>query len=158
LRGAAAGLAALFLVAAPAVAQPSSSPPSFSWGGVQVGAYAGSVTGGLLLETRVGYNVVRNRLVLGVDVGAGTFGAFGVVEARGRIGAVVRSNVLAYYSTGVTFIQLAGPYLTLGMGVEYGFRGDLSVVGEINVIHPLFVSPSPYFPTMLAGISWRPGR
>jgi hypothetical protein len=141
LRGAAAGLAALFLVAAPAVAQPSSSPPSFSWGGVQVGAYAGSVTGGL-----------------GVDVGAGTFGAFGVVEARGRIGAVVRSNVLAYYSTGVTFIQLAGPYLTLGMGVEYGFRGDLSVVGEINVIHPLFVSPSPYFPTLLAGISWRPGR
>ena len=131
--------------------------PGFKWSGVYVGAYAAGVAS-FLFGTRVGYNFVGERLVVGVETGAGVATFVGFVDIRGRVGALVRERAFAYYVMGLLFVPAAGQSLfTIGGGLEYAIGRDLSVFAEAGAVRPVG-GPPVFAPIFQIGVNWHPGN
>lgn len=137
----------------PATAQPAQTA-QFQWAGPYISAYTGYGLG--WFGTRLGFGIARDRLVASVEAGAGLASLIGFVELRGRVGLLVRPNILAYYYTGfIANPGLALSVFTIGGGVEFAFARDLSIFADAGGVRPIG-GPPIFTPMLHVGINWRP--
>ena len=136
----------------PSTPSPQNTTPAFDWSGLYFGVYTS--TNGPVVGTLVGYNVLRGRLLFGLEGGAGTASGFGMLGLRARVGAVI-PRVLGCYATGVLWVPaLSAAALELGGGLEFAMASDISLYAEVLAVHPFGI---PFWGLNLqAGVKWYP--
>ncbi len=148
----------------PVVAAPPPAP-GFDWAGPYVGAQAGVfLQGGFDSWTnfvQAGYNVVFNRVLVGVDGQLGhyfVFSPFATLELFGalnvRLGGLATDQVVPYAEAGLLYDFGAGLFWTAGGGLEFAVGNAVSLFGEA---FGLFAGG--YVGTQIQfGVNWHPGN
>lgn len=148
-------------VAAPTIAPVVVPPPmpAFDWAGFYVGTSGGTNYVGIppyQVGGQAGFNIVRNRLVLGAEMRIGGFLGFASfdlqLEGLGRAGFLVRDRVLVYGAAGLGHVVCCNfTYWFASAGVEVGIGDRLSAFGEARIYDDFVGGPIGYM--LRAGIN-----